>query len=371
MTGKPLPLTPDVLRWALEEDGRALADVAAAAGKFTEEDLRGWLDGDGGPTAGQLTGLAAALGRPRALFFMPQPPQAAGLPAAFRHPPGTDAGVSPEPSVLRTMRRARRVQHATSWALRDGPPLNMPALTLDVGRVDAAAVALEWLGAEPRYADEWAAWRGRRALLEERELLVFSLALGDQAVRGFSAWDDRAPLIVVNSTANTPQVRSFTLFHELGHLLVRSDAACAAPAGGGVPDADVERWCEAFAAEALMPRGEVVRAAAGARQALDAVKAVARRFWVSHRAAALRLIELRLADEDLYRQVEAVFQPRGTGAGGSGEHRHETRLREFGERPLRLVLGSLQPRDALSVLRLQVDDVRSLAATLPHLDAAL
>lgn len=377
MATKTVPLTPAVLAWAVQEDGRSVPQLSEAVG-VEPETFRSWLEGEVQPTVGQTSKLAAALGRPRSLFLLRQPPSSAGLPATFRNPPGADEASAPAADVLKIMRRARRVQHATAWALRDEPPIGMPTATLDMLAAEAADTALDWLGGpEPRYDDAWAALRARRCALEERDVLVFSLALGRKAVRGFSAWDDRAPLIVVNSTGNLAPVRSYTLMHEFGHLLLRSDAACAPTEGGRVPEADVERWCESFAAALLMPADTVDRVANSAPDPAGAagiktVRSLARACWVSHRAAALRLIELGHARRDLYALVEAVFRPsETTGGGGSGELRHEARLREYGERPLQLVLGSLQPRDALSVLRLQVEDVRSLEAEIPTLRGAL
>jgi Zn-dependent peptidase ImmA (M78 family) len=373
MGTRTVPVTPAVVAWAIEEDGRSAQELADAVGVDVEV-LRGWAEGESAPSIGQTSDLAKALGRPRSLFLLPEPPRSAGLPPAFRHPPGSD-GADPPAEVLKVMRRARRVQHAAAWALRQEAAVELPLATLASAPEQAAEAAAEWLGSEPKFPDAWAAWRARRGAIEERDVLVFNLSLGRNSVRGFSAWDERAPLIVVNSTGNTPQVRSFTLMHELGHLLLRADAACVPTEGGQVPDADVERWCESFAAALMMPDDVVedvaARASVGGPVGIPAVRAVARAFWVSHRAAALRLIELRLAERSLYAVADALFRPGESGAGGSGERRHETRLREYGERPLQLVLGALQPRDALSVLRLQVEDVRTLAAELPTLRTAL
>lgn len=375
MAARTVPITAAVVAWALEEDGRQLADVAEAVGVGVDT-LRAWAEGEAQPTVGQTSDLAKALKRPRSFFLLPSPPRAAGLPASFRHPPGVDVDVMPPADVLKEMRRARRVQNAAAWALREEPGAQVPQSSLDVAPARAAEEVISWLGVEPRHEDEWAAWRERRRTLEEHDVLVFSLALGRKTIRGFSAWDEHAPLIAVNSTGNLPPVRSFTLMHELGHLVLRADAACAPTEGGQVPDADVERWCESFAGAVLMPPAVVERVvdriAEPAGAGINTVKALARATWVSHRAAALRLIELGFARRGLYAEVDAVFRPGESAAGGgSGERRHEARLRELGERPLHLVLGALQPRDALSVLRLQVDDVRSLEAEIPTLRTAL
>ena len=76
------PVTPSVLRWAVEEDGRSLPALAVAL-KVAPEDLRSWMSGEGQPTVGQVTALARVLKRPRAAFFLPKPP-ATALPAEYR-----------------------------------------------------------------------------------------------------------------------------------------------------------------------------------------------------------------------------------------------------------------------------------------------
>ena len=96
------------------------------------------------------------------------------------------------------------------------------------------------------------AFRGWRSALEDVGVVVFQLSLGKKGIRGFSAWDDFAPLVAVN-TAYHPTARVFTLFHEVGHLLRRDDAACLRFMRPGDAEAGIERWCERLSANLLMP----------------------------------------------------------------------------------------------------------------------
>jgi len=242
-----VPITVPVLEWAVREDGRALDDISDAA-QLEAPDLQAWLAGEAQPSVGQLTRLANALGRPRAMFLMPRAPEQASLPASFRHPPGDSREVAPQ--TRRHVRRARRIQQAVSWARRDEPTVDMPQVLQRTSPEVAALTAHEWL---PVTARQWAAWRDDRlalnawrSMLEERDVLVFSLQLGQDSVRGFSAWDAAAPMIVLNVSGVSPAARSFTLAHELGHLLIRQDATCVDDAGG-LSAHGVERWCEEFA----------------------------------------------------------------------------------------------------------------------------
>ncbi len=377
MPAQPSPVTPDVLRWALDEDGRPIVDIADAV-KVDTSTLEDWLDGRALPSRGQVTKLAEVLQRPRALFFLPRPPSVATLPPSFRHPPGDERLVSA--AARRKVRQARRVQHAVAWALRDDPPIEVPRSTVMADPETAAAVARTWLGVtgdeQKGWSDERVALRAWREALEEQGVLVFVLEIGRDDVRGFSAWDDRAPLIVANLTGVTPAARSFTLAHELAHLIARQDSACIEPAAGGPNGAEIERWCERVGAGMLMPPAEVralgrSRAISNGAADLDDVRAVMRQFRVSGRAAAVRLIDLGLGSPGLYAQVARAFVPALAKPTDTFRKpsRAVARPREYGERTIRTILQALPQRDAMSVLRVTVEDVRRMAQEVPGVDA--
>jgi hypothetical protein len=165
----------------------------------------------------------------------------------------------------------------------------------------------------------------------------------------------------------------FTFVHELGHLVTRKDSACIEPADGPLPAADVERWCERFGAALLMPRPDIAafceeRNLTRYSADLDDVRAAMRRFRVSARAAALRLIDLQFAAPALYAEVTRVFKPAPPPPKGtpiSSPPRPVARIRQYGPGTLRTVLAALPPRDALAVLRITVDDARSIANEVP------
>lgn len=373
MPAKASPVSPSVLAWAIEEDGRSLDDLATAL-NVDAEVLDEWVSGDAQPTTGQVSKLATVLKRPRALFFLPRPPEQVSLPASFRHPPGEIRDVGAP--ARRIVRQARRIQHAVSWALRTEPIVEVPRWTVGTSPEDAAAEVRAWLGVTIGDQQTWnndrdalTAWRHA---LDERGILVFALEIGSGDVRGFSSWDDHAPLIATNISNVSPAARSFTLGHELGHLVVRQNATCVEPSDV-LAGTEIERWCERFSAALLMPRGAVLDMAHGRRvregpSSLEAVRAVATGFRVSHRAAALRLIDLGLAERSLYADVTRIFKPKPP-ARASSEFRRParstSRLREYGPRVLETVLNELPPRDALSILRMKVEDVRRVADEVP------
>lgn len=378
MAAKRSPVTAAVLRWAVSEDGRSPEDLADAL-EVEPDAVRAWINGREAPSSGQVTKLARLLKRPRALFFLPAPPTQASLPPSFRHPPGDASDVS---AAARTaVRRARRVQRAVSWARRAEDPIDVPMSRISRSAEDAAQRAREWLDVSIAEQLEWdddrIALNAWREALEERGVLVFALEVGRDDVRGFSSWDDRAPLIVTNISSVSPSARSFTLAHELGHLVLREDAACIEQTRV-MPSVVLERWCEEFGAEVLLPRREVADFARSRRIAregadIEDVKALASMFHVSHRAAALRYIDLGLGARDLYGRVLAVFRPVPPARRDDRDFRRParstSRLREYGPRTLRTVLTELPTRDALSILRMDVEDTRKIAEQVPGVRA--
>jgi Zn-dependent peptidase ImmA (M78 family) len=214
-----------------------------------------------------------------------------------------------------------------------------------------------------------------RLALEDQGVLVLQLGLGKDGIRGFSFWDAFAPLIAVNSAYN-PSARVFTLFHELGHLVTRGDAACFSFFPVTEEHADLERWCERFAAELLMPTDAVLREAGrmgytveNSLTELEPIRRLANHFHVSVRAAVLRLQELRFSPSGTYQTVDTYLSELDWNArsgGGHGMRAPEKRLGQLGERVPRLLLDAasrsrLTPKELSQYLRLttgQVDDLR-------------
>ena len=88
-------------------------------------------------------------------------------------------------------------------------------------------------------------------------VLVLRLNLDQEGLRGFSLLDESVPVIVIRkSSKDVFSIKLFTLFHELGHVLLRHGGMCDLKEGNTQSH---ERWCNAFAAEALFPKEELLK----------------------------------------------------------------------------------------------------------------
>jgi len=360
------------LAWAIDQAGLTVDDVASKAA-VSAESIRAWIANDSRPTIGQLRKLAGVLHRPVALFYLPSPPGDVGVPPALRRTAGAIRR-DLTPPQLRQARRARRMQRLAQSLLAsegwEGP--HLPQLTSDMDSSEAGAILRTWADVPLQSQFTWStakeAFDQWRSALDTRGVLVLQLQLGE-ALRGFSLWDELAPLLAVN-TAENYQARSFTVFHELAHLASRTESSCAERPGNSSSHSNIERWCEEVASVCLLPR-DALRSVSSGVTAADQfafVSQVAEKFKTSLRATALALIGEALVERSVYEDVEeqAPILDREKGfARGGGQKAPERRLSEYGNRALSLVFQALRTqrlteRDARDYLRLDGDEVDEL-----------
>ncbi|MBI4264882.1 MAG: ImmA/IrrE family metallo-endopeptidase [Acidobacteria bacterium] len=363
-----VPVTPEVLDWAIGESGYSLPELADAAG-VELQDLNAWLKGEARPGVTAVRSLAQTLRRPVAAFLLPHPPAGESPDVRFRHMPGAHSRPL-TPSERRYLRKASRLQRMIAWLATEMRELTptVPHASLNDDPTTVANVVRDRLAISVTAQFQWmsasAAFDGWREAVEDVGVAVFLFQIGSASCRGFSLWHDRAPVIAVN-TAWNDEARIFTLFHELGHLITRTNSACVAAPPAAVSGAwdPAERWCEHFAAAVLVPEAALhellaARLGARARKVTDVttVRWIATRFRASLRAVTLRLIELRLANWDLYRELPPSGDARRGGGGGKGRDRQEIQEDQLGGR-------------ALELFRRAVDsDVVSRSQALTYLD---
>jgi Zn-dependent peptidase ImmA (M78 family) len=343
-----VPVTPEVLDWAIAESGYTVREVADAAG-VDLADLNAWLKGKARPGVTAVRSLAQTLRRPVAAFLLPRPPAGDRPEVRFRHMPGAPSREL-TPDERRYLRKAARLQRMIAWLADEmhERAARLPRASLDDDAQTIASAFRDRLGITVTTQLEWpsasAAFDAWRAAVEDLGVVVFLFQLGAENCRGFSLWDDRAPVIAIN-TAWNDEARTFTLFHELGHLVTRTNSACTAAPPQAVSGAwdPAERWCERFAAAVLVPESALRRLLRDRRGAtvtkvtdVATVRWLAGKFRASLRAVTLRLIELGLANWDLYRELPATGDAKRGGGGGKGRDRQEIQEDQLGGRTIEL-----------------------------------
>ena len=217
-------VNPDRILWCCADYGITPHDLASEL-NISATSIERVMDGEDGITFNQLHKIAEYFGR-GVLFFLESGP----VDESQVHTPQfrTLANQKPELStglkkLIERVEKQREVYLSLREDLDETERLqfNPPEFT-DRGPQEAAAIARKWLG----LADE-NGFDSYRDAIESRGVLVFrsngyngKWQIPKQSpILGFALYDPTCPVIVVKKQAWEPQ-QSFTLMHELGHLLL-------------------------------------------------------------------------------------------------------------------------------------------------------
>ena len=304
-TSAPLPegvaLNPRVLQWARRESGWAPEDLADKL-KVKRERFASWESGERAPTLRQVENVARQLHRPLNLFFLPEPPSLPPLAAEYRRLTGVRVGAeSPQLRLaLRQMLNRRdRALDLIAELGADQPSLP-PAAHIAEGVEVTAERLRNYLGVSPErqlsWTSEWQAWRFWRSAAEAKGILVFQfykVALAE--VRGLSILEMPLPVVGINAKETVPEAKSFTLLHEIVHLMLAAGQEERPALKEDRTDEqweDVERFAEQVASHALVPEHDLsiqVSQLDSPDWSLNHVRRLARRYWITPLAMATRL----------------------------------------------------------------------------------
>lgn len=317
---------PELLGWARSR-AKVRAEDAAKAANVDLQRLEAWERGDDAPTVSQLRLLAAKYHFPLAVFYLPKPPADSSPLRDFRRlPDSVDETITPNLAFhIRSAYERRELALELYEELRSAPePFPLKATIRDdpekIGQairdfLDVDEESQKLAARQDRAFDFW------RRKLEERDILVFVISGPHYAVelsqmRGFAIARAELPVIVVNGRDYSQGGKAFTLLHELAHIILGESAISngAAEDLGATPDEQrIERFCDAVAAAALMPRDLILSfpevVPASVRDWSDAeLRNIARAIGVSREALLIRFVSLQRARWDFYHEQRARFQ---------------------------------------------------------------
>lgn len=174
-----------------------------------------------------------------------------------------------------------------------------------------AELTRDWLGVTDE-SFELPRWRKE---VESKGVFIFMTSKYQgwshvgRAFRGLAIYRPHLPIIVINDS-DARKAQSFTLFHELGHILKRQTRIDEEK----TPDRQEERWCNQFAGCVLMPEEKFrhfadkfsISRAPGID--LDDVKEVAKKFQASIYACIMRMEQLKMISKGDHARLLAVLK---------------------------------------------------------------
>ena len=387
-----IDINPELLKWARIEAGLSLQEAAERA-KVTaprqkkgedrlspEDRLASWEQGIETPSLNQLESIAEAYRRPLLTFFLPEPPVKVEMLADFRTLPQAIFKVdTPEFSALK---RRIIMLHRELKALADDEgisPLPFVGSCLPSSGVDALVKAIRKELAvsfedQRKQKNEDALFIYLRNMAHNAGIYV--VLLGDvgshhskiepEEFRGIAVADPTAPLIVINKYDAKPAML-FTLVHELTHIWIgASGVSNLNGLGANVNNNDIEKLCNAVAAEFLVPDAQiraVWKEPEGSLQ--QAVDELAKRFKVSGAVIGRRLLDAGFIDNQKYATLLITYQRRWESAkdkskqSGGGPNHNILAGYYLGQKTLHTLIqaaysGRITLQDAARVLNIPV-----------------
>lgn len=345
-------ISPDMIRWARE---RAGFEQEALLKRFKK--LPEWEEGITQPTLKQLEGFAKAVYVPFGYLFLPTPPEE-NLPIPDFRTFDNQSVSRPSPNLLDTIYACQERQ---GW-YREFAQINrqtrhnyIGSVSLSENPVDVATKIRNAVGFEMAARLECQTWEDALRLFiqkaDEAGILVMvsgvvlsnnNRKLDHKEFRGFALADPLAPLVFINGS-DSKSGQMFTLAHELAHLWLNSTGlsnASAAPLDGFRRE---EVWCNAVAAELLVPLDELRPHLITSEDVNVAMKRLARHFKVSTLVILRRLLDAgwldRAAFDRAWAMEKARLQEISERSGGGGNF-YRTTISRVSRRFTQALVGS-------------------------------
>ncbi|HSW43449.1 MAG TPA: ImmA/IrrE family metallo-endopeptidase [Patescibacteria group bacterium] len=368
-TSPEISLEPRVLEWARNRVGLTEQELAKKARTKLDRVL-GW-EQDGAISISEAGRVAKATYTPVGYLYLSAPPVERLSVADFRSI-GDEMPASPSPNLLAVLDDERRRQdwyrdylvsigaepidfvgsltedtpietaaarirerHGLTVERRADAQSNRSALSLEIGQIEAAGVLVMRSGI---------VGSNTRRRLDVGEF------------RGFTLSDEYAPIIFINSR-DAQAAQLFTLMHELVHVWLGQSGVSNVDQTAPITNHS-ERFCNAVAAEILVPGRTLAAEWNSLRDRNDRVVALARRYKVSDLVVLRRLFDagiLEWADfRARYQAAEAAQRGRAARSGSGGDF-YITQGARLGKPFQRAVIestleGRTSTRDALPLL---------------------
>ena len=320
-------VNPEILVWARTTADLTPAEAAAKVGirdtktMAAAERLIALERGEGAPTRSTLIRMAKNYRRPLLTFYLATPPRQGERGVDFRQQVGASSVLEPVVDALvRDVRSRQGMVRSTLIAEDEANPLEfIGALGKRTDPAAAHQLLRQLLPADLNicYYSEQNPGSAFRLLRSHVERLgVFVMLKGNlgswhtkiepEIFRGFAIADPVAPFVVINEY-DAPAAWSFTLLHELIHLLLGRTGI----SGSETDHHREEKFCNRIAGEWLLP-GQVLESLIFNNHSDigDQVSGFAKNHNVSGTMVAYRLRQVGRITPKTYSQLHAMFLAR-------------------------------------------------------------
>lgn len=135
--------------------------------------------------------------------------------------------------------------------------------------------------------------------LEDLGIKIFEVE-EDESFAGFSCWEKRTPIIVLNiKNVDIPR-RRFTVLHEISHLLLKFDDK--------LNKEEIERFCNYFAGAMLLPKDVLMKYVGNMESiTLEELKRIKSKYGISIFAIIVRIMSIGLISWERYNEWKDLY----------------------------------------------------------------
>jgi Zn-dependent peptidase ImmA (M78 family) len=294
-----VPIKREVLIWA--RNFRALSVTQAASKlRIPESELQAIENGDQQVSMSLFRKIQKKYKLSAATLALPTPPQTPRDPKDFRTFAGPRMPLTYDTKLA--ISTARERLYSLSEIILKAPELPLGIMTK--AAADLAKSERNRLGVtddlQLGLRNPSSLLRELRTRIEGEGIYVYAEKYPTSECRGFCLIENDLAAIVLSKDELTHGARVFTLAHEYCHVLIRRP---------GISDQqnsnNVERYCNQFAAEFLMPKSLLDRIVLRDELNIENVRLWSNSIGVSQQSFALRLEELGIARKGFYDYVIA------------------------------------------------------------------
>lgn len=312
--GGEIPINPEVLKWARETAGYSLDQLIKS---FRKLDV--WENGESYPTYGQLEALASKYKRPVVIFFFPFPPDEITVERSLRAVSEEDVhNLSPQVRFL--FRKSKMFQLYLKELFSDKRKEQVDKLNWLKGNAqqspsklahDVRTVFKITIEDQSLWESEDQALEGWRTILAQHGIFVFKDAFKDNRVSGFCIYDDLFPIIYINNSHSKSR-QIFTMFHELGHLLLKENYLDILEKDYLKLEDDnssnVEIMCNTFAGNFLVPDDDFKNRINDKNHDTHEIEKIAKFYKVSKEVILRKLLIHKFIDHPSYQKINKEWE---------------------------------------------------------------
>ncbi len=316
--------------------------------------------GEIAPTFNQLEVLAKLYGVPDWVFIAKKLPEKYHFATnpSFRRLRKDKKDALQDAELIKVVHKTDTLMRTMLLNFRENAKNPIPAFSPPPLKEEAADMAIsvrQWLDCSAADCFDFDEWRRR---LEDKNIFVFMTGkypgfskIDINKMRGLAIFRDVLPMIIINDS-DSYKAQSFTLFHELGHLLKKQSTLDTDPAAEYKNNKQTnhrqkeEKWCDDLAGSILMPSTVFMQEAQ--KYDLSELKGIgklAAHFKISTYACLVRAVRATLISRQEYYRLELELKEQNKregekqkeSKGGPPRNRAKEIVRQFGNIYLKTV----------------------------------